>query len=105
VSEARAGEYDDLDEVTLTERVTGHCGSHRDKHWGCARGARVPHMELSRTGDPGRGPGSRALVRSRQGNPADHESRRLHAPDGALDNFGSPGRAAGRQRRYLDLRG
>jgi Peptidase family S41/N-terminal domain of Peptidase_S41 in eukaryotic IRBP len=88
------GEYDDLDEITLTELVTRHLQDVTgDKHLrlrlgggpgpgpggpGPGRGPRGP--------GPGRGPGEPGLD---EAEPQDHEARRLAMRRiGRLDNFG-----------------
>jgi len=83
-----AGEYDDLDEITLTELVTSHlqevCD---DKH------LRVRLGGGPGPGGPGPGPGSPAGPGPRPGpgpdEPEDHETKRLAMRKmGRLDNFG-----------------
>ena len=73
-----AGEYDDLDEITLTERLTSHLREVcEDKHLAVRLGGGPP---------PGRGPepGPREPKE-----PKDHEARRLAMRQmGRLDNFG-----------------
>jgi hypothetical protein len=89
-----AGEYDDLDEVTLTERVTGHLREATgDKHLGMRLGGGPgpgPGPGDPGPGDPGRGPGGPgARPGPDRAGPADHESRRLAMRQmGRLDNFG-----------------
>ena len=70
-----AGEYDDLDEITLTELVTSHLQEITgDKH-----------LRMGLGGGPGPGP-RRGPDRAE---PADHEARRLAMRQmGRLDNFG-----------------
>jgi hypothetical protein len=92
-SRLAAGEYDDLDEITLTELVTRHLQDvTRDKHLrlrlgggpGPGPGPRPdgpgPRPERPDPGPDGTGPGAE---------PADHEARRLAMRQrGRLDNFG-----------------
>jgi hypothetical protein len=78
-----AGEYDDLDEITLTERLTSHlyeiCA---DKHLQVQLGG-GPRPGPPGPGAPGPEPGPG------QGEPADHEARLLAMRQrGRLDNFG-----------------
>ncbi len=70
-----AGEYDDLDEITLTELVTGHLREVcEDKHLALRLGGGPP---------PGR------TQRPEPEEPKDHEARRLAMRQmGRLDNFG-----------------
>ena len=70
-----AGEYDNLDEITLTDLLTSHLQeASGDKHLGVRLGG-------------GPGPGERQRRDDRQRDePADHEARRLKM--GRLDNFG-----------------
>jgi hypothetical protein len=72
-----AGEYDDLDEVTLTERLT------RDLQE--ITGDR--HLRVVLGGGPGPGPHRERVPEP--GEPSDHEARRLAMRQrGRLDNFG-----------------
>ena len=72
-----AGEYDDLDEVTLTERLT------RDLQE--ITGDR--HLRVVLGGGPGPGPHSQRVPEPKE--PEDHETRRLAMRRrGRLDNFG-----------------
>ncbi len=88
-----AGEYDDLDEITLTELLTTHLQEiSGDKHLRVRLGGGPP---------PGTGP-----ERDKPKDPRDHEARRLAMRQmGRLDNFGIqrverlPGNIG-----YLDLR-
>ena len=94
-----AGEYDNLDEITLTELLTGHLQE--------ATGDK--HLAVRLGGGPGRGPGPRRgpgpgpgpglgrpaggqdgdRAEREDGGPADHEVRRLKMRQmGRLDNFG-----------------
>jgi hypothetical protein len=74
-----AGEYDDLDEITLTELVTRHLQEvTQDKHLRLRPGGGP--------GGPGRGPKG---PEPDQAEPQDHEARRLAMRQrGRLDNFG-----------------
>jgi Peptidase family S41/N-terminal domain of Peptidase_S41 in eukaryotic IRBP len=80
-----AGDYDDLDEITLTELVTSHLQEITgDKH-----------LRMRLGGGPGPGPGSPGPDRGGPGprpggaEPMDHEARRLAMRQmGRLDNFG-----------------
>ncbi len=75
-----AGEYDHLDEITLTELVTRHLQEVcEDKHLGLRLG-----------GGPGPGgPGPGRRPRTELDRPEDHETRRLAMRQmGRLDNFG-----------------
>ena len=74
-----AGEYDDLDEITLTELVTRHLQEVcEDKHLRLRLGGGPPP---GRGPEPGREPGHRE--------PKGHEARRLAMRQmGRLDNFG-----------------
>jgi hypothetical protein len=83
-----AGEYDSLDEITLTDLLTGHLQeASGDKHLG---------VRLGGGPGPGRGPGRRAggpdgadRTEREDGEPPDHEARRLKMRQmGRLDNFG-----------------
>jgi len=80
-----AGEYDDLDEVTLTERLTSHLREVcEDKHLGLRLGGGPPPGP--RGPEPGRGPEPR---RREPKDHEDHEARRLAMRRmGRLDNFG-----------------
>jgi hypothetical protein len=70
-----AGEYDDLDEITLTERLTGHLQE--------ITGDR--HLRVVLGGGPGPRPGPHPGPEE----PKDHETRRLAMRQrGRLDNFG-----------------
>jgi Peptidase family S41/N-terminal domain of Peptidase_S41 in eukaryotic IRBP len=78
-----AGEYDDLDEITLTERLTSHlyeiCS---DKHLQVRLGGPGP-------GTPGPGPRPGPERSPGPGERADHEARLLAMRQrGRLDNFG-----------------
>jgi Peptidase family S41/N-terminal domain of Peptidase_S41 in eukaryotic IRBP len=79
-----AGEYDDLDEITLTELVTSHLQEVTgDKHLRMRLGGGPGPRPGTGPGDPGprRGPGG--------AEPKDHEARRLAMRQmGRLDNFG-----------------
>ncbi len=77
-----AGEYDDLDEITLTERLTSHLREVcEDKHLAVRLGGGPP------PGPPPR-PES-AEPKDRPAEPRDHEARRLAMRQrGRLDNFG-----------------
>jgi Peptidase family S41/N-terminal domain of Peptidase_S41 in eukaryotic IRBP len=74
-----AGEYDDLDEITLTERLTSHLREAcEDKHLAVRLGGGPPPGPRP---EPGPEPGRRE--------PRDHEARRLAMRQkGRLDNFG-----------------
>ena len=74
-----AGEYDDLDEITLTELVTSHLREVcEDKHLALRLGGGPPPGP-----PPGRGP------EPERREPKDHEARRLAMRQmGRLDNFG-----------------
>ena len=76
-----AGEYDDLDEITLTERLTSHLREVcEDKHLAVRLGGGPP---------PGRGPEPGAQEPKEPKEPKDHEARRLAMRQmGRLDNFG-----------------
>jgi hypothetical protein len=91
-----AGEYDDLDEVTLAELLTSHlhevCA---DKHLRVRAGGGLgpaPGGPGPAPGGPGPAPGGPGPHRSRgpgPGEPGDHESRLLAMRRmGRLDNFG-----------------
>jgi peptidase S41-like protein len=73
-----AGEYDNLDEIALTDLLTSHLReASGDKHLGVRLG-----------GGPGPGDGQRGDDRQRD-EPTDHEARRLKMRQmGRLDNFG-----------------
>ncbi len=83
-----AGEYDDLDEITLTDLLTSHLQEVcEDKHLMVRLGGGPG------PGGPGPGPGRRAGPGPRPGpgpdGPKDHEARRLAMRQmGRLDNFG-----------------
>jgi len=87
-----AGEYDNLDEITLTELLTSHLQeASGDKHLrvrlggGPGPGGRGPGR---RAGGPG-GPDGGDRAGGKGGEPADHEARRLKMRQmGRLDNFG-----------------
>jgi hypothetical protein len=90
-----AGEYDSLDEITLTELLTTHLQeTSGDRHLRVQLGgARGPgRREPGRgPGEPGRGPGEPDRDRADRdsGEPADREVRRLQMRRrGRLDNFG-----------------
>jgi hypothetical protein len=97
-----AGEYDDLDEVTLAELLTSHLqGACADKHLrvraGDGPGPRpgprhAPGGPAPAPGAPGPAPGGPGRVRMggpAPGEPGDHESRLLAMRRmGRLDNFG-----------------
>jgi hypothetical protein len=83
-----AGEYDSLDEITLTELLTSHLQeTSGDRHLRVQLGgARGPGRR-----EPGRGPGEPDRDRADRdsGEPADREVRRLQMRRrGRLDNFG-----------------
>ena len=81
-----AGEYDNLDEITLTELLTSHLQE--------ATGDKHLAVRLGGGPGPGRGPGPRrgpdgGRAEREGGGPADHEVRRLQMRQmGRLDNFG-----------------
>ena len=87
-----AGEYDNLDEIALTELLTSHLQeASGDKHLrvrlggGPGPGRRGPGR---RAGGPG-GPDGGDRAGGKGGEPADHEARRLKMRQmGRLDNFG-----------------
>ncbi len=82
-----AGEYDNLDEITLTELLTSHLQeSSGDRHLRLRLGG-APGPGLR---EPGRGPGGPDRDRTdRGGEPVDREARRLTMRQmGRLDNFG-----------------
>jgi hypothetical protein len=90
-----AGEYDSLDEITLTELLTSHLQeTSGDRHLRVQLGgARGPGRREPGRGpsEPGRGPGEPGRDRADQdsGEPADREVRRLQMRRrGQLDNFG-----------------
>ena len=83
-----AGEYDNLDEIALTDLLTGHLQE--------ASGDKHLRVRLGGGPGPGRGPGRRPdgphggdRAQHENGEPADHEARRLKMRQmGRLDNFG-----------------
>ena len=77
-----AGEYDDLDEITLTELLTSHLQETTgDKHLR----VRLGGGPGPRSGGPGPGPGPKPGPDE----PKDHETRRLAGRQmGRMDNFG-----------------
>jgi hypothetical protein len=84
-----AGEYDNLDEITLTELLTGHLQEVTgDKHLRMGLGGgpppgRGPGGPGPRPGGPGPGPGPDETE------PGNHEARRLAMRQrGRMDNFG-----------------
>jgi len=83
-----AGDYDSLDEITLTERLTSHLHeASGDKHLRLRLGG-APSPGRS---EPGRGPSEpgRGWPDRDNAEPADHETRRLKMRQaGRLDNFG-----------------
>jgi hypothetical protein len=90
-----AGEYDDLDEITLTELLTSHLQAATDDKHLRVRLGRAPRPRR----EPGRGPGGPDRDRADRdradrddgdgGEPADREARRLRMRQiGRLDNFG-----------------
>ena len=97
-----AGEYDNLDEITLTDLLTSHLQqASGDKHLGVRlgggpgpRGGPGPGGGPVPGGGPGRpaggpGEGRAGGDRQRRDEPADHEARRLKMRQmGRLDNFG-----------------
>ena len=101
-----AGEYDDLDEITLTELLTRHL---QDAHRGQAPeaaprrrpAARGPAVPGPRPGGPAaRRPGRRHAGRNRAGAGQPRGQAAGHAADGAAGQLRHPpGRTAGRQRR------
>jgi hypothetical protein len=112
-----AGEYDNLDEITLTELLTGHLqAASGDKHLRVRLGGAPPapgngpgrrHRRPGRDSD---GPARDSVTRDNSPHgsdgPADHEARRLKMRQvGRLDNFGirSVERLDGNI-GYLDLR-
>jgi hypothetical protein len=82
-----AGEYDNLDEITLTELVTRHLQEITgDKHLGLRLGGGPPPDRGPGPGGPG-GPGLRPGPDETE--PKNHEARRLAMRQmGRLDNFG-----------------
>ena len=90
-----AGEYDNLDEITLTELLTGHLQeASGDKHLrvrlggGPGPGRRGPGRRAGGPGAPG-GPDGGDRAGGEGGEPADPEARRLKMRQmGRLDNFG-----------------
>ncbi len=87
-----AGEYDNLDEITLTELLTRHLReASGDKHLAVRLGgARGPGRGPGRGADgPGRGPDGGDKAGRLAAEPADHEAMRLKMRQrGQLDNFG-----------------
>jgi Peptidase family S41/N-terminal domain of Peptidase_S41 in eukaryotic IRBP len=89
-----AGEYDDLDEITLTELVTSHLQEITgDKHLRMRLGGGPgpgPGSPGPGPGGPGPGPGGPGHRPGPDGaEPRDHEARRLAMRQmGRLDNFG-----------------
>jgi hypothetical protein len=87
-----AGEYDNLDEITLTELLTTHLqAATGDKHLRVRLGgAPGPRRERGRgPGVPGRDGADRDQADRDSGEPADREARRLRMRQiGRLDNFG-----------------
>ena len=97
-----AGEYDDLDEITLTERLTSHLREVcQDKHLAVRLGGRPPGPPPGPGPEPGPEPGRREPGRREPGRreperrepgrlkPKGHEARRLAMRQmGRLDNFG-----------------
>jgi hypothetical protein len=91
-----AGEYDNLDEITLTDLLTSHLQeASGDKHLGVRLGGGpAPGGGPVPGGGPGRpaggpGEGRPGGDRQRRDEPADHEARRLKMRQiGRLDNFG-----------------
>src|SRR6185437_3303770 len=79
-----AGEYDDLDEITLTDLVTSHLREITgDEHLGLRIGGGGPPPDR----DPGPKPGPRPGPKP--GQPGGHEAKRLARRQmGRLDNFG-----------------
>ena len=82
-----AGEYDHLDEITLTELVTRHLREVcEDKHLAVRLGGRPPGPPPGPGPEPGPEPGPREPGRRE---PKGHEARRLAMRQmGRLDNFG-----------------
>lgn len=78
-----AGEYDNLDEITLTDLVTRHLQEITgDKHLALRLGGGPPPHPGPAPGSPGPRPGM-------PGEPGNHEARRLAMRQrGRLDNFG-----------------
>ena len=93
-----AGEYDNLDEITLTDLVTTHLQeSTGDKHLRLRLGGGPPPDRRPGPGGPGPGgpgpglpgPGGPGLPGADETEPKDHEARRLAMRRmGRLDNFG-----------------
>ena len=88
-----AGEYDHLDEITLTELVTRHLQEVcEDKHLALRLGGGPPPgrgPEPERAPEPGRDPEPGARPEPGRREPRDHEARRLAMRQkGRLDNFG-----------------
>ncbi len=83
-----AGEYDDLDEITLTDLVTTHLQEVTgDKHLRLRVGGGPPPDRGPGPGGPG--PGGPGLPGPDETEPKDHEARRLAMRRmGRLDNFG-----------------
>ncbi|MGH3172454.1 MAG: S41 family peptidase [Streptosporangiaceae bacterium] len=76
-----AGEYDDLDEITLTERLTSHLQE--------VTGDRHLRVRLGGGPPPGRGPRAPDGPGRHPDLPKDHEGRRVAMRQrGRLDNFG-----------------
>ena len=88
-----AGEYDHLDEITLTELVTRHLQEVcEDKHLALRLGGGPPPgrgPEPERAPEPGRDPEPERGPEPGRREPRDHEARRLAMRQkGRLDNFG-----------------
>ena len=91
-----AGEYDDLDEITLTDLVTGHLREITgDKHLALRLGGGPPPDRgpgpgpAPGPGSPEPGPGPPVPGRPGPRGPGNHEARRLAMRQmGRLDNFG-----------------
>ena len=95
-----AGDYDNLDEITLTELLTGHLqAASGDKHLRVRLGGGPPgpgndpglrhHVPGRDSPGPGRGSTTRDNAPHDRDEPADHEARRLKMRQvGRLDNFG-----------------
>jgi hypothetical protein len=81
-----AGEYDDLDEIALTDLLTSHLqAASGDKHLGVRLGGGPP----PRRDGPGRDGPARSEAPGDRDEPEDHEVRRLKMRRrGRLDNFG-----------------
>ena len=93
-----AGEYDDLDEITLTELVTSHLQEvmRGQAPEGAARRGRRP----GRRPGPWPGPGPRPGPDPDAGAQGSRGQAAGHAPEGTAGQLRhTPGRAAGRQRR------